>query len=135
MSPKQIRTRPISKGKYAVYLRKAQEFLTSMNSAVQAGHWNAAGLNAAHTAIACADALLVFYAGLRSASESHSEVLELLRLYVKDENISSKITSLGKILSAKHLAAYEDREILPAESQEIVKLAQRLFDWTQKKLG
>ncbi len=39
--------------------------------------YNAVGLNAVHCAISSADAMLVFYAGIRSASE-HISVVELL---------------------------------------------------------
>jgi hypothetical protein len=62
----------IEKGDYRIYLQKAEEFYETMHQAKDRNNWNDVGLNAVHCTISSNDALLVFYAGIRSASEDHN---------------------------------------------------------------
>ena len=71
MTPKKLKTRSVSRERHSIYLKKAQEFLRASESSIKFGDWDAVGLNAVHAAISAADALLVYYGGLRSTGESH----------------------------------------------------------------
>ena len=67
MTPEQMKTRRVSQSHYTTYLKKAKEFLDTMNASLNFRGWDAVGLNAAHCAISATDALLVHKAGIRSA--------------------------------------------------------------------
>lgn len=67
-----MRTRKVSKSKYGNFLQKADEYLRSARDAFEREHWNSAVGNSVHCCINSADALLVFYLGIRSIGERHS---------------------------------------------------------------
>lgn len=134
MTPKKFKTRSVSRERFGSYLKKAQEFLRAAEAALQRGDWDAVGLNAVHSAISAADALLVNYGGVRSASDSHHDVAGLLEQHVKDEQIGSKTRTLSKILTYKNVSAYEDREVTEAEARDAGKLARRFLEWAESRL-
>lgn len=135
MTPKKFKTREVSRERYGTYLRKAREFLRAAESASGLGDWDAVGLNAVHSAISAADALLVYYGGVRSTGDSHHDVAGLLERHVKDDQIGSKTRTLSKILAFKNLAAYEDREVTEAEGRDAAKLARRFLEWAESRLA
>jgi HEPN domain-containing protein len=134
MTPKKFKTSSVSRERYGTYLKKAREFLRSSEAALDRGDWDAVGLNAVHSAISAADALLVYYGGVRSTGDSHHDVAGLLTLHVKDEQIGAKTQTLAKILTYKHVAAYEDREVTATEARDASKLARRFMDWAESRL-
>ena len=68
MTPKRVPRRAIEKGKYKLYLSKAQDFYRAMERSLNDGNWTAAGLEAVHCAISATDALLAYAGGARSLS-------------------------------------------------------------------
>ncbi|OGS10579.1 MAG: hypothetical protein A2234_05985 [Elusimicrobia bacterium RIFOXYA2_FULL_58_8] len=135
MTPKQHKTRDVSRDHYTTYRKKAKEFLNSMEASLRVREWNAAGLNAVHCAISSADALLVYHAGIRSAGDSHHDISFLLVQHVKDADTAPKAKTLSKIIDYKYLAAYEDREIIESEALELAKITRRFFDWMESLLS
>jgi hypothetical protein len=98
------------------------------------GDWDAVGLNAVHSAISAADALLAYHAGVRASGDSHHDAAGLLERHVQDDQIGSKTKTFSKILTLKNLAAYEDREVSETEARDAAKLARRFLDWAQSRL-
>lgn len=135
MTPKQHKTRSVARERHTTYLKKAQEFLRAAESSLLTGDWDAVGLNAVHSSISAADALLVYYGGVRSTGESHHDVAGLLRQHVKDDQLGSKLQTLSKVLGYKNLAAYEAREVTEAEARDAAKLAQRFLEWARSRLA
>jgi len=135
VSPKKFKTRSVARERHAIYLKKALEFIRAADSAMQAEDWDAVGLNSVHAAISAADALLVYYGGVRSTGDSHHDVAGLLAQHVQGDELGSKIHTLSKVLGYKNLAAYEDREVTSAEGREIEKLARRFLDWARSRLA
>ena len=135
MTPKKFKTRSVSRERHATYLKKAREFLRAAESSLKSSDWDAVGLNAVHAAISAADALLVYYGGVRSTGDSHHDVAGLLRQHIKDEQLGPKIQTLSKVLGYKNLAAYEDREVTEAEGRDAERLARRFLDWAQSRLA
>ncbi|MBI4056018.1 MAG: HEPN domain-containing protein [Elusimicrobia bacterium] len=105
-----------------------------MKFSISMKDWNAACLNAVHCAISSTDALLVYHASVRSAGESHFDVLALLTQHVKDAQTSQKAQTLRKIMDYKNAAAYEDKELTEQEAKDVEKLTERFFEWAQSKL-
>src|SRR5262245_50313777 len=111
MSPKKIRTRNVSAAEAEAYLNKAKEFYLSMIDEHRAWRWNAAGLAGVHCAISASDAVLGKVANLRSAGESHHEVIAVLKEYLHraayEESLQEQIKRFSRILTQKNLIEYE----------------------------
>ena len=73
-----MKTRNVDKHKYANYLKKSDEFFEIMKDSFAKKKFNATVLNAIHCAMSSADALTVFYKGVRHAGERHEDVVSLL---------------------------------------------------------
>jgi len=132
--PKRARKRVIEKSNYRIYLQKAKEFYETMHQAKDRNNWNAVGLNGVHCTISSNDALLVFYAGIRSSSQDHNVVVELLSSSVKLPEVKSKSQILRRILAKKNLIEYEDRDFTEKEALDIIKLVDRFYGWVKEKL-
>jgi HEPN domain-containing protein len=134
MPPKKIKSKTLEKGKYAVYVKKSEEFFETMLQAQKSGNWNAVGLNAVYCAISSADVLLVFFTGRRSTDESHQTVVNLLSMCENLPDLKVKAETLRRILVKKNLIAYEDKDFTQHDAIEIAKLAERFFRWVQSIL-
>jgi len=129
MPAKKIKTKAVERSEYRTYLKKAAEFYDLMCEAQRLEKWNGLGLNAVHCAISSADALLVFYAGIRSADDDHLSAVSLLSASVQISDIGSKRETLRKILVKKSLIEYECRDFSQKEALEIMKLTERFHKW------
>jgi hypothetical protein len=118
-----------------VYLLKATECFESMQQAMAAGRWSAAGLNAVHCAISACDAVLVYYTEQRSAGPEHEEAAYLLSGLLKVPEAKSKAETLRRIVHEKHVIEYEDRAFSAHEAAEIAKLTDRFYRWAQHLLS
>jgi len=134
MVAKKIKTRAIQRSEYKTYLKKASEFYDVMLQAKKVGKWNAVGLNAIHCAISSADAMLVFYAGIRSTSDNHLAVIDLLSNSIKLPDVKSRYGTLRKILVKKSIIEYEDRDFTQKEALEILKLTDRFYSWVMSTI-
>lgn len=134
MSAKKIKTKVIERSEYRTYLKKASEFYDTMLRAKERGKWNAVGLNAVHCAISCSDAMLVFYAGIRSTSDDHLAVIDLLSTSIKLPDVKSKCETLRKILVKKSVIEYESRDFTQKEALEILKLTERFYSWVVSRI-
>jgi HEPN domain-containing protein len=137
MAAKKIKTKAIARSDYKTYLKKASEFYDTMVQAKERGKWNAVGLNAVHCAISSSDAMLVFYAGIRSTSDDHLSAIDLLSksLSVRLPEVKSKCETLRKILVKKSIIEYENRDFTQKEALEILKLTERFYTWVVSKIG
>ena len=78
MAPKKIPTKREDRTAARLYWRKADEFLRAAVSNLTERRWNAAALSAIHGAITAADAAIVLARGLRSSSQRHEDLPDLL---------------------------------------------------------
>ena len=134
MSAKKIKKEAVGRDKYKIYLKKAGEFYDTMFQAKEMGRWNAVGLNAVHCAIPSSDAMLVFYAGIRSTGDSHLALIDLLSTSLKLTEAKSRCESLRKILVKKSTIEYEDRDFTQKEALELLKLTERFYTWVASKI-
>lgn len=131
MAARHSAIRRVERTRAAGFLKKAIEFFESMQQAIQAQRWNAAGLNAVHCAISACDAVLVYYTEQRSASPDHEEAADLLSALPKVPDVKPKAQTLRRIIQEKHLIEYEDRAFTAHEAAEVAKLTERFFHWAQ----
>lgn len=127
------KTRPVGPAGWRIYLGKAVEFHRSMTAAETRGDWNAVGLNAVHTVISAADAIVALYTGERSSSEDHGEAVDLLReLPIPDAR--QKADQAAEVLNAKDLVEYQTRNFEPKEAAATARKADRFLEWVQESL-
>ena len=122
--------------RYRTYLKKAKEFYQTMYQAEKAQNWTAVGLNGVHCVISLIDAILVKYAGIRSSSEEHTRVVELLTYSVGNRlmDITKKAQTAKRIIAKKNLIAYENREFIKGEALDMIKQVKRFYDWAISNL-
>ncbi len=135
MVAKRRPTRRVERAGARTYLAKATEFFESMQHAMVAGRWNAAGLNAVHCAISACDAVLVYYTEQRSAGPEHDEAAYLLSVLTKVPDAKSKAETLRRIVHEKHVIEYDDRAFPAHEAAELAKLTDRFYRWTKELLA
>lgn len=93
---------------------------------------DAGAILAIHSAILFADAALTRNAGLRSASENHEDIIDLLTSNFQDA--STAIRQLGTLLAAKNEAEYTGERIEVSRARDLYKRAQRFAAWCEAYL-
>src|SRR3989344_1569347 len=128
-----MKSRNVDKHKYMNYLSKADEFFDIMNESFAKRKFNATVLNAIHCAISSADALTVFYKGIRHAGERHEDVVALLNTLGLPD-IQSKNRQLLDLLRIKNSAEYEEKLMTETNALDSIKNAERFFKWVRDML-
>ncbi len=106
MPPKKIKTKQEEKSTASDYLKKAQDNYVQMLSALEKDNYNAVGTLAVQCAISSADAICVYEKGIRSISQDHFDVCDLVRsIPLPDAKEKSNI--LKRIIAKKNLIQYE----------------------------
>ncbi|HII39789.1 MAG TPA: hypothetical protein HA326_01055 [Thermoplasmata archaeon] len=129
------RTRAVSKEKYVIYMKRSSEFQSIAETAMDKGFWDVAVANAVHAGISMADALAVYYLGLRSAAQEHGESIQLLyRIGVDRKELERNTKHLTDLLDVKSLAEYEERSLKSDDAEVAVKKSKRFRVWATAKL-
>lgn len=110
------------------FMKKAEDNYRQMLSALNAGNFNAAGTLALQCAISSADAICVYEKGVRSISEDHFDVCDLVSSISLTE-AKEKANLLRRVIGKKNLIQYERRNIYKPEAEEIIKAASRFYQW------
>ena len=128
MTPKNIKIKHEDKSGAKDFLKKAEDNYIQMLAALNAGNFNAAGTLALQCSISSADAICVHEKGVRSVSDDHLDVCDLVSpLPVPDAKEKANI--LRRVIRKKNLIQYERRNIFQSEAEEIVKAATRFYQW------
>lgn len=130
-----MKTREVTKQLYKNYLKKAEEFFSAMNDELSRGNYNSCIVNAVHCAISSADALTVFFKGVRHAGEKHEDVIKLIAaMDIDKEVLKRNISHLSSLLGVKNIAEYEEKLTTEPEAVNAVKNAERFFRWVKGAL-
>ena len=133
MAPKKLKTRQEEKTASDDYLKKAEDNLKAMLAALKENNFNAAGTLALQCAISSADAICVYEKGVRSISQDHFDVCDLVSS-VTLPDAKEKAGILRRIIGKKNLIQYERRNIFHSEAEEITKAATRFYQWVEKHI-
>ena len=115
------------------YLNKATDNYEQMLAAIQTDNSNAAATLAIQCVISSADAICVFEKGMRSISQDHFDVCDLIAsLPIAEAKEKDKL--LRKIIAKKNLVQYERRNIYKDEALEMVKVTTRFYQWVKSYL-
>jgi uncharacterized protein (UPF0332 family) len=129
-----MKTRNVDKHKYINYLKKADEFFEIMKGSFAKRKFNATVLNAIHCAMSSADALTVFYKGVRHAGERHEDVVSLLNTLGLPD-MQSKNRQLLDLLRIKNSAEYEEKLMTETNASDSIKNAERFSKWVKETLN
>lgn len=134
MPPKEVRTTSVPKSDYINYLKKAEEFLSTVQESLIKAKWNAVGLNAIHAGISASDAVLVCLHGVRSTNPKHDDVIRLFSALVKHKDIEQNINHLRSLIAMKNIVEYDQRLITQSEAMSLSKHAERFLAWVKSIL-
>ena len=134
MAPKKMKTRQEDKSAAKDYLKKAEDNHAQMINALNSGNYNAAGTLALQCAISSADAICVYEKGVRSISEDHFDVCDLVGSITLPD-AKEKANLLKRVIGKKNLIQYERRNIYQSEADEIVKAAARFYQWVASQIS
>jgi hypothetical protein len=115
------------------YLKKATDNYEQMLVAYNAQNWNAASTLAVQCAISSADAVCVHHRGVRSVSQDHFDVCELVSL-VDIDGAEEKSKQLRKVIARKNMVQYESRSARQSDADEMVKVTTRFYQWVLENL-
>jgi hypothetical protein len=129
------RTRAVPKEKYVTYVKRSSDFQSIAETAMAKEFWDVAVSNAVHAGISMADALAIYYLGLRSAAQDHDESIRLLyRMTFDRSELERNAKHLSDLLDVKSLAEYEERQLKAADAEVALKKSKRFRDWAMGKL-
>ncbi len=128
MVARKIKTKQEDRVKAFNYLKKAEDNQIQMLEALSNNNFNAAGTLAIQCAISAADAVCIHEIGVRSLSQNYLDLCDLVKSVPLPDSVD-KSNSWQRIISKKNLIQYESRSIFQKEAIEIVKGANRFFQW------
>lgn len=128
-----VRVESLPKSRYLPYRRRASSLLSTMERAVVDGQVHGASLAAVHATIAAADALTVFYLGLRSRGQDHRELMALVRR-LPLERASESAGRLGSVLTRKSEVEYGSVEPSHREVDALAANCRKFVEWAFRSL-
>ena len=134
MTAREMKIRQEGRSKASDYLKKASDNYEQMLAAFNASNWNAAATLAVQCAISSADAICVHEKGMRSISQDHSDVCDLVA-NLPLEGAQEKSKQLRKVIARKNLVQYECRSVHKADADEMVKVTTRIYQWIREMIG
>jgi HEPN domain-containing protein len=134
MTAREMKIKQEYRSAAADYLRKAADNYEQMLVAFNASNWNAAATLAVQCAISSADAICVYEKGVRSVSQNHLDVCDLVA-GLPLEGVQEKSRQLRKIVARKNLVQYECRSVYKADADEMVKVTTRVYQWVREVIG
>lgn len=133
MTAREKKVRQEDKSAASGYLKKAADNYDQMLAAFHASNWNAAATLAVQCAISSADAICVYEKGVRSVSQDHLDVCDLVaQLPIKDADEKAK--HIRKVIARKNMVQYESRSVYKSDADEMVKVTTRVYQWVQEKM-
>ena len=125
-------TRDLDKRKYGGYITKAENSLRISKIALK-GAYDAAVINAIHSAINALDALTTYFLGKR-ASGSHTDSLLLTKAILTVQEQGDIEKQYKSLISLKNASEYQSDMMSTKEAENSIKLAERIFDKVKTKL-
>ncbi|HIH96179.1 MAG TPA: HEPN domain-containing protein, partial [Thermoplasmata archaeon] len=122
------------KNNYLNYLKKAQEFFQTMQTACESENWNSVGLEAVHCVISVNDALLVFFGGIKSVSSNHMDAVRLLTEIIDTDEARKNSNHLRRVIAKKNIIEYENRLFTKKEAEGVALHTERFLNWATSML-
>ncbi|WKT57918.1 HEPN domain-containing protein [Candidatus Nitrosotenuis chungbukensis] len=126
-------TRDLDKGKYAGYLAKAEKSLKVSKIALREGAYDAAVMNAVHSAINALDALTTYFLGKRSSGQ-HANPPSLTKSILTPQEQDDIEKQYKSLIRLKNASEYQPDMMKPKEAENSIKVAERILDKVRIKL-
>ncbi len=129
------KTVSVDKSKLNVYRKRFEECHRLAQQAFDSEQYVGCCILVVHAAISLADYCCIKVLGLRHAGSNHSDTLGLYsRLSIKHPEFKNSIGRLGKIISLKNMAEYDDEVITQKDASSILKDLNRFKEFIDKAL-
>ncbi len=126
-------TRDIDFQKYANYITKAEKSLQLAKIALERQAYDGAVMNCVHSAINALDALTTFHLNKR-ASESHTEVLLLVKEILTGSEFKDMERQFSSLLSLKNTSEYQPDFMTSNQAENSIKWAERILNKVKTNL-
>ncbi len=123
-----VRTRKEDRSAAIDFFNKAEDNYRAMVSALAAKHYSAAGTLALQCSVSSADALCVYFKGLRSVSQDDLDICELVASVPLPE-AAAQASLLRRVIGKKNLVQYERRNLTAKEAEGLVLAASEFYRW------
>ena len=133
MSARESKVKEVNRSAAVDYLKKASDNYEQMLAAFHASNWNAAATLAVQCAISSADAICVHEKGLRSISQDHLDVCDLVSKLTID-GAEEKSKQLRKVITRKNMVQYECRSVYKSDADDMVKVTTRVYQWVRESM-
>ena len=128
MSAKKIKIKQEDKSAAIDYFKKVEDNYNQMIASLGNNNYNAVGTLAIQCVISSADAICVYEKGVRSISQDHFDVCDLVKSITVPE-AKEKSDLLKRIIAKKNLIQYERRSMYQSEAIEVTKIVARFYQW------
>lgn len=126
-------TRSLDRNKAAGYITKAENSLRISKIAIKEGAYDAAVMNAVHSAINSLDALTTYFVGKR-ASGVHTEVLSIIKGILTQREYEETQKQFNTLLGMKNESEYQADLMNSKDAESAIKLAERIFEKVKSKI-
>lgn len=126
-------TKPVDRKKSQNYLTKAENLLDVSRYALSQKKYDAAVINAVHSAINALDALTTHEKSLRASGE-HGEVLLLIKGIIPANEYDDIKKQFSSLRDLKNTAEYQPDFVNPEEAKNSIKWADRILAKVRIKL-
>lgn len=126
-------TRSLDRNKAAGYITKAENSLRISKIAIKEGAYDAAVMNAVHSAINSLDALTTYFVGKR-VSGVHTEVLSIIKGILTQREYEETQKQFNTLLGMKNESEYQADLMNSKDAESAIKLAERIFEKVKTKI-
>lgn len=127
------KTRNVEKSRHSNYLKKAEEYFSAMHDEFNKRNFDSCTLCAIHCCISAADALTIFFKGVRHAGEKHEDAVKLISTLTLD-NLQNKIRQFLNVLNIKNAVEYEEKLTTENGALTAMQNTERFFNWAKETL-
>lgn len=125
-------TKSVDKSKSQNYMEKAENLLEIARYALDNKKYDAAVINAVHSAINALDSFTVLERGLRASGE-HDDVLALIKGLLSSDEYAYIKKQFSSLLNLKNTVEYQPDFMSPKEAEDSVKWAERILGKIRSK--
>lgn len=129
------RIRSVGSAAWRNYLQRAQQTLRAMQRSAAEEDWAAVAAIAPTCAIAAADAVVAWVAGVVARDADHAMAVELLLAHGSElEGVRRAAQHLRRLLEHKTIAQYGEEPITASTARDMLAHAERLVVWVEDQL-
>ena len=131
MPAKKIISKSVSRSEYRDYLKKAEEFYTTMQDCFINRRWDSACLEAVHSVICANDALTIWAKGIKCTSPRHEDAIVLLQGLTELKGVKENAMHMLRVIKKKNIVEYDNKNFTQKEAEEIIRHTEKFFHWTK----